>query len=77
MVFMQRQKLKDLVLRAHVVLRTSKMEVSRLRLADYVKNLHQKACRTCSTIIFPQSTNQITHLFCCRCRRHFSRELKK
>ena len=28
-------------------------------LADYVKKLHQKACCTCSTIIFSHSTNQI------------------
>ena len=35
--------------------------------------LHQKACRTCSTIIFPHSTNQIIHLCRCHCRscRHF------
>ena len=37
----------------------------------YVKNLHQKACRTCSTIIFLHSTNEISDLWrcCCRCRR--------
>ena len=52
MVFMQRQRMKDLPLRAWVVVRTSKMKISRSRLADYVKTLHQKACRTCSTIIF-------------------------
>ena len=36
--------------------------------------MHQKACRTCSTIICPHSTNQITGLWrwCCRCCRHFS-----
>ena len=28
-------------------------------LADYIEKLHQKACRTGSKIIFPQSTNQI------------------
>ena len=40
-------------------------------LADYVKTLHQKACRTCSTIIFLHSTNQIFDLWRCRwlCRR--------
>ena len=43
----------------------------------HVKKLHQKACRTCSTIIFTQSTNQIIHLFRCHCRCHFSRELEK
>ena len=44
--------MEDLLLRARVVVRTSKMKISRRRLADYVKKLHQKACRTCSTIIF-------------------------
>ena len=39
--------------------------------ANYVKKLHQKACRTCSTIIFPRSTNQIIDLWRCLCRRHF------
>ena len=33
------------------------------RMADYVKTLHQKACRTCSTIILLHSTNQITDSF--------------
>ena len=28
-------------------------------LADKVKELYSRACRTCSTIIFPHSTNQI------------------
>ena len=45
-----------------VVVRTSNMKVSRHRLADYVKTLQQKACRTCSTIIFLHSTNQIIDL---------------
>ena len=71
MVFMQRQRMKDLPLRAWVVVRTSKMKISRRRLADYVKALHQKACHTCSTIIFLHSTNQIIDLWRCRwcCRR--------
>ena len=34
-------------------------------LADYIKNLQQKACRTCSTIIFLHSTNQIIDLWRC------------
>ena len=38
-------------------------KIARRRLADYVKNLHQEACRTCSTIIFLHSTNQIIE-FC-------------
>ena len=47
------------------------MKISRRPLADYVKTLHQKACRTCSTIIFLHSTNQIIDLWRCRwrCRR--------
>ena len=51
------------------------MEISRCHLTDYVKILHQKACRTCSTIIFPHSANHIIDLqrCCCRCRRHFLR----
>ena len=57
--------------------RTSNMEISRRHLADCVKNLQQKACRTCSTIIFPHSANQIIDLWCCRrrCRRHFLNSL--
>ena len=57
---------KDLVLRARVVVRTSNMKISRRRLADYVKTLQQKACYTCSTIIFLLSTNQIIDLWRCR-----------
>ena len=66
MVFMWRQRVKDLLLRAPVVVRTSNMKISRRRLADYVKTLHQKAWRTCSTIIFLHSTNQIIDLWRCR-----------
>ena len=41
------------------------------------QKLHQKSCRTCSTIIFPHSTNQIINLWRCRgrCRRHFLNSL--
>ena len=41
------------------------------------QKLHQKACRTCSTIIFPHSTNQIIDLWrcLCRCRSHFLNSL--
>ena len=51
--------MEDLLLRVHVAVRTSNMKISRRCLADYVKKLQQKACRTCSTIIFPYSTNEI------------------
>ena len=49
-------------------MRTSNMKISHRLLADYVKSLHQKACRTCSTIIFLHSTNQIIDLWRCRWR---------
>ena len=57
--------MKDLPLRTRVVVRTSNVKISRRRLPDYVKTLHQKACRTCSTIIiiFLHSTNQIIDLW--------------
>ena len=60
--------MKDLLLRACVVVKTSNMKISRRRLADYVKTLHQKACRTCSTIIF--FIQPIKSLIC-DCRLHF------
>ena len=63
--------MKDSLLRARVVFRTSNINISRRRLADYVKKLHQKVCHTCSTIIFPHSTNQIDFWCCYRCRRNF------
>ena len=68
---------KILLLRARVVVRTSNLKISRRRLAEYVKTLHQKACRTCSTIIFLHSTNQIIDLWRCRwrCRRQILNSL--
>ena len=63
-------RMKDLLLRAPVVVRTSHMKISRRRLADYVKTLHQKVCRTCSTITFLHSTNEIIDLWHCRWRCH-------
>ena len=65
--------MKDLLLQARVVVRTSNMKISRCRLADYVQTLHQKACCTCSTIIFYHSTNQIIDLW--RCRRGCHRQI--
>ena len=38
------------------------MKISRRRLADYLEKLQQKACGTCSTFIFPHSTNHIIDL---------------
>ena len=61
--------MNDLLLWVRVVMRTSEMKIWRRRLADYVKKLHQKACRACTTIIFPRSTNQSIDLWhCCRHR---------
>ena len=40
------------------------MKISRRRLLDYIKTLHLKTCRTCSTIIFLYSSfNQSNHWF--------------
>ena len=44
------------------------MKISRRRLADYVKTLHQKVCHTWSTIIFLHPTNEIIDLWHCRWR---------
>ena len=57
--------------------RTLNMKISRRRLAENVKTLQQKACRTCSTIIFLHSTNQIIDLRRCRwrCRRQILNSL--
>ena len=55
--------MEDLLLGVHVVVKTLTSEISRCHLADYVIELYLSACRTCSTIIFPHSTNQII-VFC-------------
>ena len=39
------------------------------------QKLYQKACRTCSKIIFPHSTNQIADFWRFRCRRDFLNSL--
>ena len=64
-------RMKDLLLCVLVVVKTLNLEISRCHLADYVKELSENACRTCSTIIFPHSTNQIVVFWRrrCRCRR--------
>ena len=47
--------MKDLLLRARVVVRASNMKISRRRLADYVKTLHQKrAARAARLFLFIQ-----------------------
>ena len=51
--------MKDLLLCVHVAVKTLNLEISRCHLVGYVKELYSSACRTCSTIIFPHSTNHI------------------
>ena len=73
-------RVKDLLVRARAVVRTPYMKIFLCRLVDYVKKLHQKMCRTCSTIIFLlRSTNQNTDLwrFRGRCRHHVLNSLKR
>ena len=60
MSFMQRQRLKDLLLGARVAVRTSNMKISCRGLPDYVKTLHQKV------ITFLHLTNQIIDMWRCR-----------
>ena len=60
--------MKDLLLAVHVVVKTLNLEISRCHLADYVKEFYLSACCTCSTIIFPHSTNQIIVFWRCLCR---------
>ena len=43
LAFMRGQRMKDLLLRACVVVRISNMKISRRHLADYVNKLNQKA----------------------------------
>ena len=70
----KKSKMKDLPLRVLVVVKTLNLEISRFHLADEVKELYSSACRTCSTTIFPHSSNPTDYFFwlrrCrCRCRR--------
>ena len=69
--------MKYLLLGARVVVRSSNVKISGRPVADYVKKLRQKACRTCSTIIFPRLTNEIIDFWRSRgrCRRHFLNSL--
>ena len=60
--------MKDLLLCVHVVIKTLNLEISRCHLARYVTELYKSACRTCSTIIFPHSTNQIIVFWRHHCR---------
>ena len=49
------------------VVKTLNLEISRCHLTEYVRELYRSACRTCSTIIFPHSANQIIDLWRCGC----------
>ena len=53
-------RLRQGILRAAYVIRTSNMKFSSRRLADYVEPVHQKACRTCSTIA-PKCVPHVQH----------------
>ena len=44
--------MKDLLLRARVVVRTSILKISRRRSADYVKKLHQKCAARAARLFF-------------------------
>ena len=70
--------MKDLLLRIRVtVITISNKNIQRRRLADHVNKLPQKACRTCSTIVFSYSTKNIIDLWrrCCRCNLRFLNSL--
>ena len=53
-----------------------KYENSTLPFDRLRQNIAPKACRTCSTIIFPRSSNQIIDFWRCRCSRRFLNSLK-
>ena len=57
------KEVKDLLLRVCIVVRTSKMQISRRTLADYVTKLHWKTCDTCSKIVFLHSSNHTIDLW--------------
>ena len=64
----QIQGIKDLRLYAQVVIKTINVVISRCCFAEDGTDLFISACRTCSSLIFPHSTNQILNLWHCRCR---------
>ena len=53
---------------AQVVIKTLTLLLLRCCFAENSTDLFISACCTCSTLIFPQSTNQILNLCPCRCR---------
>ena len=66
---MQRQRMKDLLLRALIVVETSKKKIRRRRLADDVKKLHKKRATHAAQLFFPTFID----LWQCHghCRGHF------
>ena len=52
MVFTKRQRLKILLLRAHVDVTTSDLKLSRLHVADKVKTLHKKRAVRATGLFF-------------------------
>ena len=64
--------MKDLLLRARVVVGTSNMKISRRYLAESIKKNAPKRVSHVQNGIFPHPTNQIIELWrcICRCRRH-------
>ena len=53
---------------AQVVIKTLTLLLLRCCFAENSTDLFISACCTCSTLIFPQSTNQTLNLCPCRCR---------
>ena len=64
--------MKDLLLWARVVVRTSNMKISRRYLAESIKKNAPKRVSHVQNFIFPHPTNQIIELWrcICRCRCH-------
>ena len=67
----QTQRIKELLFYAYVVVKTAIVVISRCCFAEDGTKLCSSACRTCSTLIFYHSTNQILNLWrryslCCR-----------
>ena len=62
------QKIPDLLLFTEVVVASPNAVISRCYFAEDGTDFFIRAFRTCSTIIPHYSTNQILHLWRCRCR---------
>ena len=64
----QIQRMRDLLLCVHFVVKTLRFGHFTLSFGKLRQELYWSACRTCSTIIFPHSTNQIIVFWRCRLR---------